>query len=96
MAVKMTLSLDEETTRLLCLTARRLHQPKSAVVRSAIREYEARSDRLSPEEQSRMLAALERFAQLPRSRSQAEADREIAAIRRARRQGGRKTPIEIA
>lgn len=96
MAVKMTFYLDDDTARRLNLTARRLSQPKSAVVRSAIREYEAQTDRLHPEEQRRMLAALEHFAQMPAGHTQAEANREITAIRRARRQGGRKTAAALA
>jgi metal-responsive CopG/Arc/MetJ family transcriptional regulator len=89
MAVKMTFSLDETTVDALNRTAGRLAKPKSEVVREAILEYETKSDRMSDAERLRKLRVLEAIMKRPSTRSQAEADREIAEIRRARRSGGR-------
>jgi hypothetical protein len=89
MAVKMTFSLDETTVAALNRTAGRLAKPKSEVVREAILEYETKSDRMSDAERLRKLRVLDAIMKRPSNRSQAEADREIAEIRRARRSGGR-------
>jgi predicted DNA-binding protein len=87
MAVKMTFTLDEETVNRLNLTARRLVKPKSQVVREAIREYEARSDRLSEAERVRAVRILKELMKQPQTRSQADADREQREIRESRRRG---------
>ena len=87
MAVKMTFTLDEETVNRLNLTARRLVKPKSEVVREAIREYEARSDRLSEAERVRAVRILKELMKQPQTRSQADADREQREIRESRRRG---------
>jgi metal-responsive CopG/Arc/MetJ family transcriptional regulator len=87
MAVKMTFSLDETTVEALNRTAGRLAKPKSEVVREAIREYDAKSDRLSESEKRRMLKVLEELMKQPQTRTQAEADRELREIRRSRREG---------
>jgi predicted DNA-binding protein len=89
MVVKMTFSLDETTVEALNRTAGRLAKPKSEVVREAILEYETKSDRMSDAERLRKLRILDAIMKRPPTRSQAEADREIAEIRRARRSGGR-------
>jgi predicted DNA-binding protein len=87
MAVKMTFTLDEETVNRLNLTARRLVKPKSEVVREAIREYEARSDRLSEAERVRAVRIIKELMKQPQTRSQADADREQREIRESRRRG---------
>jgi hypothetical protein len=89
MAVKVTFTLDEATIGRLIDTARRLAKPKSEVVREAIRDYHSRSDRLSEAERKRMLRVLDEMMKRPPTRSQRDADREIAQIRAARRSGGR-------
>jgi Arc/MetJ-type ribon-helix-helix transcriptional regulator len=89
MAVKATFTLDETTINRLNRTATRLAKPKSEVVREAIREYDAKSDRLPEEERLRMLRVIDDMMKRPPTRSQRDADREIAEIRRARRSGGR-------
>jgi hypothetical protein len=62
------------------------------VVREAVREYAARVGQLSDEERRRMLAVFDEvIARIP-DRPAAGADREIAAVGRARRAGGRRTP----
>ena len=54
--VKVTFTLDEQTVERLRRTASRLAKPQSYVVREAVREYEARSTKLSDDERTRMLA----------------------------------------
>ena len=92
--VKVTFTLDEETVAKLSQTAERLAKPKSEVVREAIRDFHAKSDRLSEAERQRMLRVLDRIAARPPTRTQDEVDREIAEIRAARRSGGRLHPAE--
>jgi hypothetical protein len=89
MAVKMTVTLDEMTVSRLNRVAARMAKPKSQVVREAILEYEAKSDRVPEEERLRRLRIMEEIMAKPPTRSQREVDREIAEIRRARRHGGR-------
>ena len=62
-----------------------------ASVRAAIAEYAARAGRLTGEEQRQMLAAIDRMLRRPATRSAEDVKREIREVRRARRQGGRKT-----
>lgn len=92
--VKVTFTLDEETIRFLEASAARHALPKSQVVREAIHDYHEKSSRLSEAEKLRMLNFLDRYAQTPSSRTQKEAEQEIAAIRSARRSGGRRHPVD--
>ena len=87
--VKVTFTLDDQTVDRLRRTAARLARPQSYVVREAIKEYEARSTKLSDEERSRMLAILDRIVQEPPTRTAAEVDRELDEIRAGRRRWGR-------
>jgi predicted transcriptional regulator len=93
-AVKVTFTLDEATIGQLNETARRLAKPKSEVVREAIREFHARSDKLSEAERQRMMRVLKEFMAKPPTRSQAEVDRELRELRRARRSRGRLHPVD--
>lgn len=87
---KVTFTLDELTLRRLENAAQRTRKPKSAVVREAIADYHARVGRLSEGERLRLLAAVDGIAARRTSRrSAADVDREIAEIRKARKQGGR-------
>jgi predicted transcriptional regulator len=88
--VKVTFTLDEETIARLRRTAARLAKPQSQVVREAVREYEARSNKLSDEERTRMLAILDRIVQDPPTRTAAEVDAEIGRIRASRRRWGQR------
>jgi predicted transcriptional regulator len=88
--VKVTFTLDEETIARLRRTAARLAKPQSQVVREAVREYEARSSKLSDEERTRMLAILDRIVQEPPTRTAAEVDAEIGRIRASRRRWGQR------
>jgi metal-responsive CopG/Arc/MetJ family transcriptional regulator len=90
MAIKVTFTLDEATIARLEDTAQRLAKPKSEVVREAIRDFHARSDRLSEAERLRMLGVLDRIRKRTPARSQADINREIAQIRAARKAGGRR------
>ena len=85
--VKVTFTLDDETVQRLRRLSGRLQKPQSQVVRESIKEYEARSDTLSEDEQRRMLAALDRLTQTPPTRTAAEVDAELREIRRSRRRG---------
>jgi hypothetical protein len=71
-------------------TASRLAKPQSYVVREAVREYEARSTKLSDEERTRMLAIVDRMVQEPPTRTAAEVDAELAGIRASRRRWSRR------
>ena len=85
--VKVTFTLDDETVARLRRVASRLGKPQSQVVREAVKDYEARSDKLSEEERQRMLAILERvMKQLP-TRPQEEVDAELRELRESRRRG---------
>lgn len=88
--VKVTFTLDDETVQRLRRTAARLAKPQSQVVREAIKEYEARSDKLGEEERRRMLAVLDRMMQTPPTRPDREVDAELRDIRAGRRRWGRR------
>jgi metal-responsive CopG/Arc/MetJ family transcriptional regulator len=88
--VKVTFTLDDQTIERLRRTASRLAKPQSYVVREAVREYEARSTKLSDEERARMLAIVDRMAQEPHTRTAAEVDAELREIRASRRRWARR------
>ena len=92
--VKVTFTLDEKTVAKLDDASRQLAKAKSEVVREAVNEYHARMGRLSEQERQRILRALNELAPLVPNRTQADVDRELRAIRLARRAGGRRTPAE--
>lgn len=86
----MTFTLDDASVKLLNRTAARLAKPKSQVLREAIREYDAKSDRLSEAERVRMLRVLEEYVKQPPTRSQRDVDRELRELRESRRRGWRR------
>jgi predicted DNA-binding protein len=88
--VKVTLSLDDETVEQLRRTAIRLGRPQSQVVREAVADYASRTDRLPESERLRLLDVLDRIQGSAPTRSGKSVDAELAAIRDARRAGGRK------
>lgn len=88
--VKMTFTLDDLTVERLRRTASRLAKPQSYVVREAVREYEARSTKLSDEERKRMLAIVDRMVEEPPTRTAAEVDAELGEIRASRRRWSRR------
>ncbi len=87
----MTFTLDDRTAERIDRTAQRLAMSKSGVVREAVREFAARAGSLSEGERLRLLAVFdEAVARIPTRPAEA-VDREIAAVRRSRRAGGRRT-----
>ena len=88
--VKVTYSLDEATVRRIRRAADRLGKPQSHVVREAMADYAARTDRLSEIERLRMLEALERLRAEPVTRSPSSVDAELREIRASRREGWRR------
>jgi len=88
-SVKSTFTLDPQTIARLNETAERLQRSKSEVVREAIRDYSDRAGRLSERERRRMLAAFDELVPQIPERPVSEVDAELAAIRGARRGGGR-------
>ncbi|HYE91840.1 MAG TPA: ribbon-helix-helix protein, CopG family [Terriglobales bacterium] len=92
--VKVTYTLDDETVERIRRIAGRLGKPQSMVVREAVKDYEARSDKLSEEERTRLLAALDAAMAKLTPRPRSEIDAELAEIRRARRHGGRRHRAE--
>jgi predicted transcriptional regulator len=90
---RVTFSLSDETVAEIRRTAARLHKPQSHVVRDAVAEYAARGDRLSDAERRQALAAIERLRAARPTRSAAEVDAELGALRSARRAGGRRSPV---
>lgn len=92
MATKVTYSVDDETVERIDRLARRLGLSRSRVVREAVAEYAARVGRLTAAERDRLLQVMDEVMQGSVTGSAAAVDREIAAIRAARRAGGRASP----
>lgn len=84
--VKVTYSLDDATVRRIRRAAERLGKPQSLIVREAVAEYDARTDRLSEAERLRMLEVLDRLHDEPVARSRESVEAEIQEIRRSRRE----------
>jgi predicted transcriptional regulator len=89
--VKVTFTLDEETVAEIRRTAARLGTAQSRVVREAVAEFAARTDRLGERERLRVLGILEGLQSAPATRPAAAVDAELRAVRTARRQGGRRS-----
>jgi predicted transcriptional regulator len=87
---RITFSLDDATVAQIRQTAARLRRPQSHVVRDAVADYAARADRLSERERQHAMGVLERLRQARPTRSAADVDAELRAIRVARRAGGRR------
>ena len=88
-SIKMTFSVDQETADRLRDTAAALRKPKSHVVREAVADYADRIGRLTEAERRRLLDAFDEFVPAIPARAEQEAVAELAAVRRARRAGGR-------
>ncbi len=84
--VKVTYSLDDTTVRRIRRAAVRLGRPQSQVVREAVAEYDARTDRLSEAERLRMLEVLDRLRSEPVTGSRAAGDAELRELRLSRRE----------
>lgn len=91
--VKVTYSLDDATVRRVRRAAERLGKPQSHVVREAVAEYYARTDRLSEAERLRMLDVLDRLRREPVTRSRESADAELREIRLSRLEGWERRSV---
>ena len=89
--VKVTFTVDDETVLRLRRIAARLAKPQSQVVREALRDYEARSTKLSDDERLRMLSVVERMMKAAPTRSARAVDAELRDIRVARRRWARRS-----
>ena len=89
--VKATFSLPAETLALIRRTAARQGKAQSQVVRDAVADYAERADRLTERERQDLLTVLDGLRTTPRGRSARAVDDEIAAVRAARRHGGRQS-----
>ena len=87
--MRATFSIDDETEAALRRVSQALGTSKSDVVRRAIREFEARCDRLTEQERREKLQVLSRLRSQPASRSEKEVETELQEIREARRAGWR-------
>jgi hypothetical protein len=87
--VKMTFTFDEVTVEILRRTSARLRKPNSVVVREAIQDFAGRADRLSDDERRQMIRTLDRITAQPAAKTAEAVDKEIQAVRAARRKGGR-------
>ena len=90
--VRVTFSLDETTVAEIRRTAARLRRPQSQVVREAVADYAARTDRLSESERLQALAVLDRLKRAKPTRAAEAVDAELQAVRATRRRGGRRHP----
>ncbi|HEY2383551.1 MAG TPA: ribbon-helix-helix protein, CopG family [Terriglobia bacterium] len=91
--LKVTFTVDEQTVNTLKRIATRLNKPQSVIFREAIRHYSEHADQLSPEERDRMLAVVDRIMARKPTRRDAEVAAELAAVRAARKTGGRRTRV---
>jgi Ribbon-helix-helix protein, copG family len=88
--VKVTFTLDERTVSRLRQAAARANKPQSQVVREAVNDYADRVGRLSEAERLRMLSALDAIVSRKPTRPADGVERELRALRAARRSGGRR------
>ena len=88
--VRVTFSLDDATVAQIRQTAARLRKAQSQVVREAVADYAARSDRLSERERLHLMGVLEHLRDTKPTRPAADVDTELRSIRATRRGGGRR------
>lgn len=88
---KMTFTLDEDTARYLDRAAERMGVPKSQVVREAVQMYGEQLGRLSDEERDEKLRIFDKMISGLPPRARGDVDAELAAVRSARRGGGRQS-----
>ncbi len=89
--VRATFSLDTETAEAIQRLAAAWSISKSAVVRRAIEELDARRNRLTEKERLHLLGTLDRWLATDATRPRLEALAEIKEIREARREAGRRS-----
>lgn len=78
--MRATFSIDQSTDAALRRTAERLGESKSAVVRRAVLEVEARCERLTEAERQEQLTALAKFKKLSSVANQADVDHELEEL----------------
>jgi hypothetical protein len=88
---KVTFTLDQATVTRLAEAAARLAMPKSQVVREAILEYYDRIGRLSERERLSLLRTFDEVVPRIPARDARAVERELKALRQARRSGGRRS-----
>jgi hypothetical protein len=84
-------TLDDLTVARIEKASARLGKPKNAVVRDAVAQFYERISRLRENEKAAMLRAIDEMLSTRPTRSRQEVDRELRAIRRARKNWGRRT-----
>jgi hypothetical protein len=89
--VKATFSMDDATMARIRRAADRLKKPQSHVIREAVADYVARTDRLSERERLDLLRVLDDLADARPARTARAVDDELTAIRTARSTGGRRS-----
>ena len=87
---KVTFTLDQATVTRIEQAASTLALPKSQVVREAVAEFSERIGRLSERERLNLLRTFDEMVPRIPERDVRQVDRELKAIRLARRSGGRK------
>lgn len=87
---RATFSLDEATIADIRRLAERLRKPQSHVIREAVADYAARTDRLSERERRQLLSVLDGLRATRPTRTAKAVGAELKAVRRARQAGGRR------
>ena len=87
---KVTFTLDQATVTRIEQAASSLALPKSQVVREAVAEFSERIGRLSERERLNLLRTFDEMVPRIPERDVRQVDRELKAIRLARRSAGRK------
>jgi predicted transcriptional regulator len=91
-AVRATFSLDVDTQAAIQRLAAAWSISKSAVIRKAVQELDARRDLLSEEERQKLLGALDRWLATDATRPRSEALAEVEEVRAGRRAAGQGRP----
>jgi hypothetical protein len=91
--VKVTFTLDDETVSRLRQVAERTSKPQSQVLREAVKDYADRVGRLSEAERLQMTTAIDAMVRRKATRPQAEVEKELRALRSARRSRGRRRRV---
>ena len=91
-SVRSTFSLDAETAAAIQRLAAMWRISRSAVVRRAVQELDARRDLLTEKERHRLLGVLDRWVATDATRPRSEALAEVREVREARRLAGRSRP----
>lgn len=91
---RVTLTLDPETVERIDRASKRMSKPRGEVIREAMKQFRPGKDKLPERERQRLLKILDEIAAMPPTRSPKEVEQELRELRRARRGGGRRTPVE--